>query len=80
LAAKDYDRAMSLYPKAAHEDLAYTLLKMAENAAVRNEFDRALALNKDDETAALENSWIKIENPRYSQIADRHLLFAKRSA
>jgi hypothetical protein len=28
----------------------------------------------------LDKSWIKIKNPRYSQMAGSHLLFAERSA
>jgi Flp pilus assembly protein TadD len=60
LAQKDYDSAIALFRKAltqqagnagVHKDLAYTLLKAGENADARDEFESALKLNPNYETA-----------------------------
>ncbi len=73
LAQKDYDSAIALFRKAlaaqpenagAHKDLAYTLLKAGENEDARDEFETALRLNKDDETAALEYAFLAFETKK----------------
>ena len=67
LAQKDYDKASELFRRglakqpqnaAAHKDLAYTLLKMGENAEARDQFAEAMRLNTADETAALEYAFL----------------------
>jgi len=73
LSQKDYDSAIALFRKglqlqpsnaAAHKDLAYTLLKAGENADARDEFERAMHLNANDETAALEYAFLAFETKK----------------
>jgi tetratricopeptide (TPR) repeat protein len=73
LAHKDYDSAIQLFRKAlanqpgnagAHKDLAYTLLKAGENADARDEFESALKLNANDETAGLEYAFLCFETKK----------------
>ncbi len=72
-ARKDYDSAIDLFRKAlalqpanasAHKDLAYTLLKAGENADARDEFEIALHLNQNDETAAIEFAFLAYETKK----------------
>ncbi len=73
LARKDYDSAIALFHKGlaqqpdnagAHKDLAYTLLKAGENTDARDEFEAALHLNQNDETAALEYAFLAFETKK----------------
>ena len=73
LAAKDYDRAIAAFQKGleqqpsnakAHKDLAYTFLKAGDNASARDAFERALELNRQDETAALEFGFLAYETKK----------------
>jgi len=73
LAQKDYDSAIDLFRKtlaqqpgnaSVHKDLAYTLLKAGENADVRDEFEAALRLKPEDETAALEFAFLAYETKK----------------
>lgn len=73
LAAKNYDRAIDLFHRGlarqpenarVHKDLAYTLLKTGENAAARDEFEAAIRLNENDETAQLEYAFLCYETKK----------------
>lgn len=73
VAQRDYDSAIDLFRKGlvqqpanagAHKDLAYTLLKAGENADARDEFESALRLNPNDETAALEYAFLAFETKK----------------
>jgi tetratricopeptide (TPR) repeat protein len=73
LAQKDYDSAITLFRKAlsqqagnagVHKDLAYTLLRAGENADARDEFESALKLNPNDETAGLEYAFLCFETKK----------------
>lgn len=73
LAQKDYDSAIALFRKSlsqqagnagVHKDLAYTLLKAGENADARDEFESALKLNPNDETAGLEYAFLCFETKK----------------
>ncbi|MFL6351893.1 MAG: tetratricopeptide repeat protein [Bryobacteraceae bacterium] len=73
LAQKDYDSAIAQFRKAlaqqagnagVHKDLAYTLLKTGGNADARDEFESALKLNPNDETAALEYAFLCFETKK----------------
>jgi tetratricopeptide (TPR) repeat protein len=73
LAQKDYDSAIALFRKAlaqqagnagVHKDLAYTLLRAGENADARDEFESALKLNPNDETAGLEYAFLCFETKK----------------
>ncbi len=73
LAQKDYDSAIELFRQAlakepgnagVHKDLAYTLLKAGENADARDEFESALKLNPNDESAALEYAFLCYETKK----------------
>jgi hypothetical protein len=44
--------------------LAYTLLKAGENADARDEFESALKLNRNDETAGLEYAFLCFETEK----------------
>lgn len=70
LALKDYDGAVAHFraalaqdsaAPAVHQDLAYTLLKMGENAAARDEFAAAARLKPSDEQASLEFAFLAYE-------------------
>jgi len=72
-AQKVYDSAIELFRRAlarepgnagAHKDLAYTLLKAGENADARDEFESALKLNPNDETAGLEYAFLCFETKK----------------
>lgn len=73
LAQKDYDSAIALFRKAlatqpgnpgVHKDLAYTLLMTGENTDARDEFESALRLNRNDETAGLEYAFLCFETEK----------------
>ena len=70
LGSKDYDRAirvfresLALAPDRAsiHKDLAYTLLKVGETEAGRDEFAEALRLDPEDRQVALEYAFLCYE-------------------
>ncbi len=72
-AQKDYDAAIESFTKGlalqpenagAHKDFAYTLLKAGENSEARDEFEVALHLNQNDETAALEYAFLAFETKK----------------
>ena len=73
LETKDYDAAVAAFQQGllkqpgnagAHKDLAYTLLKTADNGAARDEFEFAMKLNPKDEVAALEYAFLAFETKR----------------
>jgi len=73
LTAKYYDRAINLFHKGlalqpdnapVHKDLAYTLLKTGENEEARDEFEKAVKLNGNDETAQLEYAFLCYETKK----------------
>lgn len=73
LAQKNYDSAIEMFRAGlakqpqnagAHEDLAYTLLKAGENGDARDEFEKAMKLNPNDETAALEYAFLCFETKK----------------
>jgi Tfp pilus assembly protein PilF len=68
--AKDYDRAIAAFQQAAEltpnrssirRDLAYTLLKIGETEAARDQFAEAMRLDPADEQAALEYAFLCYE-------------------
>jgi Tfp pilus assembly protein PilF len=70
LKAKDYDRAVALFAKAAaaepgrasiHTDWAYTLLKTGDREAARDQFADAMRLDPADEHVALEYAFLCYE-------------------
>ena len=62
LRAKDYDRAIALFQQAGnHKDLAYTLLKIGETEAARDEFAEAMRLDPADDHVALEYAFLCYE-------------------
>jgi tetratricopeptide (TPR) repeat protein len=73
LALKDYDGAIDAFRKGlangsrnagAYKDLAYTLLKTGENADARDQFEHALSINPQDDTAALEYAFLAFETKK----------------
>jgi tetratricopeptide (TPR) repeat protein len=73
LAVKDYDGAIASFRKGlpngsrnagAYKDLAYTLLKTGENADARDQFEQALSINPQDDTAALEFAFLAFETKK----------------
>lgn len=70
LRAKDYDRAVAGFRDAAaaaptradiRKDLGYTLLKIGETVAAREQFSEALRLDPDDQHLALEYAFLCYE-------------------
>lgn len=70
LRAKDYDRAIASFREAVkiapdrpgmHKDLAYTLLKIGENEAARDQFAEAMRLDPRDDHVALEYAFLCYE-------------------
>lgn len=70
LRAKDYDRAIAGFREAAaaaparadiRKDLGYTLLKVGETVAAREQFAEALKLDPDDQHLALEYAFLCYE-------------------
>jgi Tfp pilus assembly protein PilF len=70
LRAKDYDRAVASFNDAVkiapdrpalRKDLAYTLLKIGENEAARDQFAEALRLDPRDDHVALEYAFLCYE-------------------
>jgi Tfp pilus assembly protein PilF len=70
LRAKDYDRAIAAFREAVkiapdrpamRKDLAYTLLKIGENEAARDQFAEAMRLDPRDDQVALECAFLCYE-------------------
>jgi Tfp pilus assembly protein PilF len=70
LRAKDYDRAITAFEQAVkiapdrpavRKDLAYTLLKIGENEAARDQFAEAMRLDPRDDHVALEFAFLCYE-------------------
>ncbi len=70
LRAKDYDHAIAAFRQAIalapgraaiHKDLAYTLVKVGENEAARDEFGEAARLDPSDDNAAMEFAFLAYE-------------------
>jgi Flp pilus assembly protein TadD len=70
LRAKDYDRAIAAFQAAVkiapdrpamRKDLAYTLLKIGENEAARDQFAEAMRLDPRDDHVALEYAFLCYE-------------------
>src|SRR5437879_2569891 len=70
LRAKDYDRAILAFQQASqlapnrpsiHKDFAYTLLKIGETEAARDQFAEAMRLDPADEHVALEYGFLCYE-------------------
>lgn len=70
LRAKDYDRAVASFREAVkiapgrpamRKDLAYTLLKIGENEAARDQFAEAMRLDPRDDHVALEYAFLCYE-------------------
>jgi tetratricopeptide (TPR) repeat protein len=70
LEAKEYDAAIAAFRQAiaaaparasVRKDLAYTLLKVGENEAARDEFGEAMKLDPDDHHVALEHAFLCFE-------------------
>lgn len=70
LRAKDYDRAIASFREAVkiapdrpgmRKDLAYTLLKIGENEAARDQFAEAMRLDPRDDHVALEYAFLCYE-------------------
>src|SRR5271170_5067363 len=70
LQAKDYDRAIASFLEAVkiapdrpamRKDLAYTLLKIGENEAARDQFAEAMRLDPRDDHVALEYAFLCYE-------------------
>src|SRR5580698_3425054 len=77
--SKDYDRAIAAFQTAIHiapdrpalrKDLAYTLLKIGENEAARDQFAEAMRLDPRDDHVALEYAFLCYET-RQQAIARR---------
>ena len=73
LTAKEYDRSIASFRQALtfaperpdiHKDLAYTLLKVGEAEAARDEFAEAMRLDPADDQVALEYAFLCYETKR----------------
>jgi Tfp pilus assembly protein PilF len=73
LRVKDYDRAIAAFEQAVkiapdrpamRKDLAYTLLKIGENEAARDQFAEAMRLDPRDDHVALEYAFLSYETKR----------------
>ncbi|MGA2183786.1 MAG: tetratricopeptide repeat protein [Bryobacteraceae bacterium] len=83
LNAHDYDTAIAAFRKAValaptrpaiHKDLAYTLLKVGDNEAARDQFGEAMRLDPADDHVALEYAFLCYETkqqPEARRIFDR---------
>ncbi len=76
LRARQYDVAVTRFEAAIAEapsnaalrkDLAYTLLKIGENEAARDQFGEAMRLSPADEAAAMEYAFLCFETKRQSE-------------
>jgi tetratricopeptide (TPR) repeat protein len=76
LNARDYDTAIADFQKAAalaptrpaiHKDLAYTLLKVGDNEAARDQFGEAMRLDPADDHAALEYAFLCYETKEQAE-------------
>ena len=68
-AIEGFQQALSLAPDrpAIHTDLAYTLLKIGEAEAARDEFAEALRLNPADDHVALEYAFLCYETKQQAE-------------
>ena len=80
LQAKDYDRAILGFERAialapdrpsVRKDLAYTLLKVGETAAARDQFSAAMRLDPRDDQVALEYAFLCYET--HQEVAARRI-------
>ncbi len=76
LRVKNYDQAIEAFREAIavaserasiHKDLAYTLLKVGENEAAREQFGEAMRLDPGDQHAALEFAFLCFESKEQAQ-------------
>ncbi len=76
LRAKDYDNAIAFFEKAIaaaptrpsiRKDLAYTLLKVGESEAARDEFGEAMRLDSKDTHVALEYAFLCYETKKQAE-------------
>jgi Tfp pilus assembly protein PilF len=76
LRAKDYDQAISFFDKAIaaaptrssiRKDLAYTLLKVGESEAARDQFGEAMRLDHADTHVALEYAFLCFETKKQAE-------------
>lgn len=83
LRAKDYDRAIADFGRALdtaprnaalRKDLAYTLLKVGETEAARDQFAEALRLDPSDDQTALEYAYLCYET---QQVAEARRTFER---
>lgn len=76
LRVKDYDQAIAFFEKAIaaaptrpsiHKDLAYTLLKVGEAEAARDQFGEAMRLDHNDTHVALEYAFLCYETKKQAE-------------
>ncbi len=76
LRAKDYDNAIAFFEKAIaaaptrpsiRKDLAYTLLKVGESEAARDQFGEAMRLDHNDTHVALEYAFLCYETKKQAE-------------
>ena len=76
LRAKDYDKAIASFEKAieaaptrpsVRKDLAYTLLKVGETEAARDQFGEAVRLDQNDTHVALEYAFLCFETKKQAE-------------
>ena len=76
LRAKDYDNAVAFFKKAIaaaptrpsiRKDLAYTLLKVGESEAARDQFGEAMRLDHNDTHVALEYAFLCYETKKQAE-------------
>ncbi len=76
VAIAEFEKAIAAAPAnaALRKDLAYTLLKIGENEAARDQFGEAMRLSPSDEQAAMEYAFLCYETRRQ---AEARRVFAK---
>jgi len=76
LRAKEYDQAVAAFQQAIklaplrpsiHKDLGYTLLKIGENEAARDQFAEAMRLDPADQHVALEYAFLCFETKQQAE-------------
>jgi Flp pilus assembly protein TadD len=76
LRAKEYDQAVAAFQQAIklaplrpsiHKDLGYTLLKIGENEAARDQFAEAMRLDPADQHVALEYAFLCFETKQQTE-------------
>ena len=76
LRAKEYDQAVAAFQQAIklaplrpsiHKDLGYTLLKIGENEAARDQFAEAMRLDPADQHVALEYAFLCFETKEQTE-------------